>query len=193
MSSQAPGRRLKRRVASVYDAVAGRVGPNGFLTQEQLHSSSLVPHTPDEILRRGVHTPVEVFDNLYNADERLEPNQQLPDSDLVKTLHAYASDFYDMATENKGLHDFKSFDETALLAFGVLLEESALEMLGETGDMTLVEPESLEHGLPESKMAQHQIQGRVKPPPTPDAESDADEEEADPPKRQKRAHSTVPV
>lgn len=193
MSSQAPGKRIKRRVANVYDAVAGRVGPNGFLTQEQLHSSSLVPHTPDEILRRGVHTPVEVFDNLYNADERLQPIQQLPDSDLVKAFHAYASDLYDMATENQGLHDFKSFDETALLAFGILLEESALEMLGETGDMALVEPEGLEHGLPESKMAKHQIQGRVKPPPTPDAESDAGDEEAGPPKRQKLARSMVTV
>ena len=193
MSNQVPGKRSKRRVASVYDAVAGRVGPNGFLSQEQLHSASLVPHRPDEILRRSVNAPERGFDDLYNADERLQPGQQLPESDLVKALHAYASDFYDMATENKGLYDFKSFDETALLAFGILLEEGALDMLGETGDMVLVEPEGLEHGLPESKMIKHQIRGSVRPLPTPEMGSEASDGEVEAPKRQKLARSTVPA
>ena len=66
-----------------------------------------------------------------------------------------------MATTNKGQHDFRSLDETALLAMGILLEEAVREMLGETGDMALVEPEGLEQGLPESKITKHQIEGRV--------------------------------
>ncbi len=191
LANQEPEKRDKRRVASVYDAVAGRVGPNGFLTREQLQSSSLIPRGPDEMLRRSFDAPEQVFDNLYNADEQLLPHQQLPDSDLVKAVHCYASDFYGMATVNKGLHDFKSFDETALLAFGVLLEEAAHELLGETGDMALVEPEGLQHGLPESKMTKHQILGRVKRPPTPVMESAGSDMEEDRLKRQKLAGTTA--
>lgn len=187
MGSRVPEKRSKRRTATVYDAVAGRCGSNGFLTQEQLQSSSVIPYRPDELLRRGVDEPEHSFDNIYNADERLVATHKLPDSDLVKAIHAYISDFYDMATNNKGLHDFKSLDETALLAFGILLEEAALEILGQTGDMALVEPEGLEHGLPESKRTMHQVRGRVKPPSSPEVgseESDVDENRS---KRQKLA------
>ena len=86
---------------------------------------------------------------------------RLPDSDLLKAVHAYASDFYGamrMAAhesrkrpgrrrDNGGgggysrSSDFGSLDETALLAFGVLLEESVAAALGETGDMVFVEGE----------------------------------------------------
>ena len=55
-----------------------------------------------------------------------------------------------------------------MLALGILLEEASRGILGENGDMVLVEPEGLEHGLPESSMIRHQIKGRVIPKPTPD-------------------------
>jgi hypothetical protein len=58
---------------------------------------------------------------------------------LLKTIHAYASDFYANATSNGGKSDWKSLDETALLAMGILLEEAAVEALGKTGDLALVE------------------------------------------------------
>jgi UAF complex subunit Rrn10 len=164
----------KRRNATLYDTVAGRVGPNGFLTPEQLESSSVTPHQPHEVLLRSVTAPDDGDEEVCSADQGLHSTQVLPDSELVKAIHAYASDFYDMATSNAGQHDFKSFDETALLAIGILLEEAAAEMLGETGDMTLVEPKGLEQGLPESKMVKHQIKGRVKPPPPPEDGSDQD-------------------
>jgi len=90
---------------------------------------------------------------------------KLPDSDLLKAIHAYTSDFYGamrMAAHDsrkrsdrrKRNHsssymrgsDFGSLDETALLAFGVLMEESVEVALGETGDMVFVEGEIAEGG-----------------------------------------------
>ena len=60
---------------------------------------------------------------------------------MLKAIHAYASDFYRRAVKGKGLVDFESLDETALLAVGVLMEEMAGDVLGETGDMAFVEGE----------------------------------------------------
>lgn len=105
-------------------------------------------------------------------DERKEEQEmlQLPTSELLEALHAYTSDFYgalnysasssrrkgDTMKEKKGKkksrrddakstryhYDFGSMDETALLAFGILLEESVREALGEEGDMVFVEGEA---------------------------------------------------
>lgn len=60
---------------------------------------------------------------------------------MLKAVHGYASDFYGRATENKGIVDFESLDETALLSVGMLLEEMVEEALGETGDLAFVEGE----------------------------------------------------
>ena len=69
--------------------------------------------------------------------------QRLPDSDLLKAIHAYTSDFYGRATANGGLLDFESLDETALLGLGILLEEMAEHVLGDTGDLAFVEGEGI--------------------------------------------------
>jgi hypothetical protein len=91
----------------------------------------------------------------------LEADQILPDSELLKALHVYSSDFYSMRTEDRGKCDFRSLDETALIALGVLLEEAAIQILGETGDMVLVEPEGADSIAPESRAMEMQISGRV--------------------------------
>ena len=67
--------------------------------------------------------------------------RRLPDSDLLKAIHTYASDYYSRATADGGRGDFHSMDETALLAMAILLEESAKESLGDTGDLAFVEGE----------------------------------------------------
>jgi UAF complex subunit Rrn10 len=183
-----------KRVATVYDAVSGRVGLNGFLTQAQMLSTNINPLTPEEVLFRRVNAPLNIPQSYYSADSRLKQNQRLPDSDLVKAIHAYASDFYTAATHDKGKHDFKTLNDTALLAMGILLEEAANEVLGETGDMVLVEPEGLENRLPESRMVQHQVKGRVKPPSTPEyvsEESDEEQEEMRPRKRRRSRHGVA--
>jgi hypothetical protein len=99
----------------------------------------------------------------------------LPDSDLLKAIHAYTSDFYRSATDDQGRIDSRSLDETALIAVGILLEEAVREAMGENGDMVFVEPEGLENGLDETKMTKYQVRGRVKPAPK-DQSSSSDED-----------------
>ena len=45
---------------------------------------------------------------------------------------------------NGGLLDFESLDETALLSLGILLEEMAEHVLGDTGDLAFVEGEEVD-------------------------------------------------
>lgn len=130
----------------------GRAGYDAFLRQGGDHSAWNTDTTTvtsravaaDEVLFRRKHAPVRYAESdLYIADTRLDPtanpNQKLPDSDLVKYVHAYASSFYSGNTKSKGKIDWKSMDETALLALGILLEETAKEKLGETGDLAFIE------------------------------------------------------
>ena len=97
---------------------------------------------PEEVLFRRKGAPIRYEeDDFYWADKNLTDDQNLPESDLLKAVHAYASDFYGRAVKGRGAVDFESLDETALLAVGVLMEEMAGEVLGETGDMAFVEGE----------------------------------------------------
>jgi hypothetical protein len=209
--------KLAKRHASVYDAVAGvpfiltalfcrlillgRVGLNGFITKHagafasDLPSANIKPLAPQEVLLRRVRAPTQAPLGYYAADEELPADQRLPDSDLLKAIHAYASDFYSMATHDKGRCDFRSMDETALLALSVLLEEAAVEVLGETGDMVLVEPEGLENIVPEERITRHQIKGRVRPIATPELEAEIEQisgpdiEEAEGRRRKRRRYN----
>jgi len=184
--SNGPKAQSSKSAASVYDVVAGRVGLNGFLNPQQLESSNLIPLAPEDVLLRRIGIAGNISDNSYDAASQLSPEQQLPESDLLKAIHAYVSYFYRSATQDNGRYDFRSLDETALLAIGILLEEAGREILGECGDMTLVEPEGLENGLEETKMTRYQIQGTVKPPPGPDYASETSELEEMQTKKQKR-------
>ncbi len=157
-----PPTQLRRQV-SLYDAVAGRVGQQGFLTVEQLRSSTLLPVAPEDYLLRQTRTPAEIFEDDHDAGGELAAARKLPESEMLKAIHTYASDLYNSATMNQGRYDFRSLDETALIAVGILLEEAVKEALGETGDMVFVEPEGLEKGLGETTMTRHQIKGRVQP------------------------------
>lgn len=66
---------------------------------------------------------------------------------MLKSVHGYASHFYDalgQRHEGKARGDIRhvderSMDETALLAFGILLEEAARESLGKDGDLVFTE------------------------------------------------------
>lgn len=160
----------RKRIASVYDAVAGRIGFNGFLSRSQLEAG-ITALKPEEVLLRRVDAPAGISGEYYDADERLNPDQKLPDADVLRAVHTYASDYYSAHARGEINHNYKSLDETALLAFAILMEEATAEALGKAGDMVLVEPEGLEEGLPESALTRHQVRGRVKPPPTPDPAS----------------------
>lgn len=138
-------KKQKRSKVTVYDAVAGRAGYEGFLTDlappkhRDTVSSTTKAVPPEEVLFRRKGAPVRYEeDDVYFADRHLRPEQRLPDSDLLKDLHAYAADYYGTIAGDQG-NDFRSLDETALLALGILVEEAARAALGETGHLALAE------------------------------------------------------
>lgn len=87
--------------------------------------------------------------DIYFANERLPDGGRdvLPDSDMMKAVHEYTSHFYEaLGQRHDGTGrgsitqaDEKSMDETALLAFGILLEEAARDSLGKDGDLVFTE------------------------------------------------------
>lgn len=122
---------------------------------------------PEEVLFSRRRAPQRYAEkDPYFAHDDL-PDGALPDSDLLKSVHGYTSRFYDALgrrrrrrrrhegegegegeAEGEGeeaargdirLVDERSMDGTALLAFGVLLEEAAREALGTDGDMVFTE------------------------------------------------------
>lgn len=113
--------------------------------------------TPEEVLFKRSGAPVRYAEqDIYQAHEGLPDGGRsiLPDSDLLKTIHSYTSHFYrDLpanrqtisSTTGEGVSE-RSMDETALLAFGILLEEAGRDALGKRGD--LVFTEGIEEGEP---------------------------------------------
>jgi len=126
----------------------GRISSAGFIPTTSfpsLHrdrpSSTLVAAPPEEVLFRRKNAPTRYAESdFYFANEDLPSNAKLPDSDLLKAIHTYASEFY---ARNSGTYDLRSMDETALLAMGALLEEGGAIALGEAGDLVFVEEEEM--------------------------------------------------
>jgi hypothetical protein len=69
----------------------------------------------------------------------LPSDQKLPSSELLSALHGWFSNYYDRSQASANQKVWKFMDETALIALGILMEESAREILGETGDLALTE------------------------------------------------------
>ncbi|KAI1389621.1 uncharacterized protein F4822DRAFT_206337 [Hypoxylon trugodes] len=166
------GRRKRiKRNANVYDAVAGRVTTTHPLDEGS--GSDLPSHhirtprhyrrdptlAPEEVLFRRLGAPVRYAEkDIYQAHEGLRDGGRdvLPDSDMLKAIHAYSSHFYAaLATRQqqgealgRNINE-RSMDETALLAFGILVEEASREVLGKTGDLVFTEGVEMERdGLP---------------------------------------------
>ncbi|RMJ03525.1 hypothetical protein CDV36_014948 [Fusarium kuroshium] len=147
----------RRRHATVYDAVAGKVsyeqGPGAEPEEPQYtprhpkairYSTKDTPLAPDEVLFRRKDAPERYLENdIYYAHERRLPRGGqgvLPESDLLKAIHGYASAFYGAKDGGRnGGPDERSMDETALIAFGILLEEAGREVLGRRGDLVFTE------------------------------------------------------
>ncbi|KAH7026248.1 uncharacterized protein B0I36DRAFT_248220 [Microdochium trichocladiopsis] len=171
--------RDKRREATVYDAVAGTVTSTHALEdsqrqpsrrpakrarhqaqrQSRLRSGQTSRNAvlaPEEVLFRRANAPTRYAErDIYFANERLPDGGRdiLPDSDMLKALHVYASHFY---TEKYGSRtprhrkaplDECSMDETAMLAFGIILEEASRELLGSSGDLVFTEGMELSEAL----------------------------------------------
>jgi len=140
-----------KRQATVYDAVAGRISASGFIpdvpfisSSRDTASSSSHAVSPESVLFRRKNAPDRYEeDDFYFAHESLPPTA-LPESDLLKALHCYSSDFYSRVVTDPGGADFRSLDETALLSLGILMEEVCRETLGETGDLVFTEGEIID-------------------------------------------------
>ncbi|KAK8035921.1 hypothetical protein PG991_001994 [Apiospora marii] len=158
----------RKRDANVYDAVAGRVTTT--LPLEDASDSEAAASyrrdqagrfrdptlAPEEVLFRRIKAPIRFAEkDVYHAHEALSGGGRdvLPDSDMLKAIHGYASHFYaalgvaargpGTAAESRSASsssiDEQSMDETALLAFGILLEEAARDALGKRGDLVFTE------------------------------------------------------
>ena len=122
------------------------------------HSGRLRDPTlaPEEVLFRRIKAPIRFAEkDVYHQHEALPRGGRdvLPDSDMLKAIHGYASHFYAAlgaaargpgaaaATDGGGNSniDEQSMDETALIAFGILLEEAARDTLGKRGDLVFTE------------------------------------------------------
>jgi hypothetical protein len=102
--------------------------------------ASRQPLRPDEVLFKQKNAPIRYEEtDYYFAHEKLPADKQLPSSDLLSALHAYVSKLYSRTAGPETEKAWRSMDETALIAFGILLEETAREMMGETGDLAFTE------------------------------------------------------
>ncbi|KAL2073771.1 hypothetical protein VTL71DRAFT_11097 [Oculimacula yallundae] len=145
-------RARNQRHPTVYDAVAGRISLAGFIPKHLIVastrdtvSSSTTAIAPETVLFRGKNAPTRYAEaDIYFTNERKSIGG-LPESELLKALHCYASDFYSRATADAGSGDWKSLDETALIALGILMEEASLENLGRTGDLAFTEGHAIQN------------------------------------------------
>ncbi len=112
------------------------------------------------MLFRSKNAPTRYAESdIYFAHERQLPIG-LPESDLLKALHSYSSDFYSRATVDRGAGDWKSLDETALIALGVLMEEASRDILGQTGDLVFTEGEEATERVPMPSTQRLRSKGR---------------------------------
>lgn len=119
--------------------------------RDHIRDSTLAP---EEVLFRRIRAPVRFAEkDIYQTHESLKDGGRgiLPDSDMLKAIHSYASHFYAaLATQGSPSDptapniDESSMDETALLALGILVEEAGREALGNMGDLVFTEGVELE-------------------------------------------------
>lgn len=127
---------------------SGRISYAGFIPKKLVYAStrdttstSTVAVGPESVLFRQKNAPTRYAESdVYFANER-ELKTELPDSDLLKALHCYTSDFYSRTTPRGGAGNWRSMNGTALLALGILMEEATRDVLGQTGDLVFTEGE----------------------------------------------------
>lgn len=123
----------------------GRVTQAGLVGRVKDFKGSAQSLRPDEVLFKQLNAPVRYEESDdYCAHARLPKGQHLPSSDLLSTLHAYISMKYCREAQTGSQRPWKCMDETALIAFGILIEETVREVLGDSGDLALTEAACLE-------------------------------------------------
>lgn len=118
---------------------------------KQFDATFKKPLTADEVLFEDSGAPAryEEYD-VYFANERELPHGGqgvLPESDGLKAIHEYSSSSYtdpgdpfsrSSTNGEPRSSSLRSMDETALIAFGILMEESARNLLGRKGHEAFV-------------------------------------------------------
>jgi hypothetical protein len=161
-------REQRYRKETVYDAVAGtflnalphhvptnysrgRIAPSGFIPKHPIIpstrdtiSSTTIAAAPEAVLFRRKNAPTRYAESDIYFAKAQNLRTELPESDLLKALHCYTSDYYARAIATPEGGDWRSMDETALIAMGILMEELARETLGQTGDLVFTEGEELD-------------------------------------------------
>ncbi|USP75354.1 mnd1-like protein [Curvularia clavata] len=138
MSTRRP--RRPKRNTTLFDAVQGTVTQSGLIYNLSNSRASKKPLRPDEVLFKRKNAPVRYEeDDYYPAHTKLPADQPLPSGDLANAIHTYMSCRYSQATRSHVRVPWKCMNETALIAMGILMEETARSVLGQTGDLALTE------------------------------------------------------
>lgn len=137
--------RSSRRKANVYDAVAGRITQAGWLRSADSKSSKQ-PLRPDEVIFKQARAPTRFYETDYYYAHSHRPPQLFPDEMLLSALHAYVSKLYCQNTDPEDIKTWKCMDESALIAFGTLIEETVVDLLGEEGDLVFTEAANSREG-----------------------------------------------
>jgi hypothetical protein len=105
-----------------------------------------MPYPPNEVLQHidGAPKGDDFDDAYYSWADDLPRELKLPDSDLLKALHTYASDYYGHA--ESATHSLLSMDGTALIASAILLEELVAESLEKSGNLVFCEAKGEDNG-----------------------------------------------
>lgn len=125
-----------RKFITLYDALASRVTAHG--RQQQSRQVAADEYIAVRARARGVYEN----EGIPFPKEGEKEKTLLPDGNLLLAIHEYASEYY--ARHSMSELSFRSLDETALLALGILLEESVDTMLGTQGERAFVQQEEPE-------------------------------------------------
>jgi len=133
--------KLKRQLdknPSIYDLAAGKVRRKSRHANYGFGGEVTVPYPPVEFYfdRKRVKTGDEDEDSRLYWRREVDKHK-LPPSDLLWAIHRNASQFF----SKKGDDHLKFMDESALLAVGVLLEETMKQSLGKSGHLAFLEPD----------------------------------------------------
>lgn len=119
---------------------SGKVTQSGLIHNLRGPKAGKKPLRPDEVLYKRKKAPVRYQENDYDpAHTKLPADQQLPSGELVTAIHTYLSRRYAKAERGRLRVPWKYMRETALIAMGILMEETARGILGETGDLAFTE------------------------------------------------------
>ncbi|KAK6334630.1 hypothetical protein TWF718_010086 [Orbilia javanica] len=119
---------------NVYTASSSRV----TISSRPLSQGHSKPASADEIIFHNPLNPhFKLPDSVRDILEDETVTRDLPDSDLLKSVHRYAAEYFEAKGWDKVMG--RSMDESALLAIGLILEEYCREMVGENGGMVFAE------------------------------------------------------